>query len=182
MVVVPTGSVWPSDEYANVVLEAFDLGVALQGIAVRFAGLPQLAEDGTACWALIKEIVWEGRAWQEHLVHLASATTGDATTLYRPNTLTKLGARRIKRLSLGQTSQHRALTAARFFLEQGVSRIRVRTYGVAVVPVPLPERGKTYQASDGFTGVCLSRQWDLTAARGEELEVRLINMSSGADD
>jgi hypothetical protein len=182
MVVIPTGDVWPSDEYSNVVLEAFDLNIELEGIAIMFSNPPQLTADETDCWCLVKEIVWEGRAWKEHLVQLASATTGAATTLHAPNTLIKLGSKRIKRLGLGQTSQHRALNAARYFLRNGISRLKVRTYALSVLPTPLPERGKTYQAMDGFAGVCLSRQYTLTAARGEELEVRLCDMSSGADD
>lgn len=181
MTVLPSGDVWPSDEFSTVVLEAFDLGVNLQAIGIRYSGVPQCTLDGTDCWALVKEICWEGPDWREYLVKLADATTGDALTYYAPNTLAKVGTKKPRQLPLGQVSQHRALTAAHWFLSQSVNRLLLRTYGTSTPPSPLPGRGQTVMAGDGFAGVCLSRSFDQGMGGEEYLEVRLLDMTSGLD-
>lgn len=181
MPVVPDAGYWPSDEFSSVILEAYDLGITIQALGIRFSGPPQITRDETNCWALIKEIKWEGSSWREYLVKLAAATTGDATTLYAPNTLIKMGAKKYRKIQVGELSQHRALTAARWYLKQGLSRIKLRTYGTSSPPSPLPDRGDTIQAADGFIGVCISRLYEVKAGGLEYLEVRILDMDSGAD-
>lgn len=186
MTVVPTGSIWPSDEFNNVVLEAFGINKKIQAIGVLVSGAPQLSEAETDCWILIKELVATMPKWREQLVEASSSYTGTAKTIYAPNTLAKvetasIGSPRARIVAgLNEGNEHRALAAARYFAYEGIKRLQIRTYTTSNLPATLPDRCETVTMGDGYTGVVLSRFYEIQEG-AERLELRLLNFDYGID-
>jgi|GEM_PF-2479509 len=186
MTVLPSGDIWPSDEFSSVVLEAFGIGKTIKALGIRVTGLPQLTEDGTDCWLLVKEFLATMSPWREALVKLSSAYTGSAETIYAPNTLAKvedaqLGQPRVKIApGLNAACEYRALAAARYLAWNGIKRLQVRTYTTRKPPATLPDRAETVTMGDGFSGVVLSREFERDRG-AERLELRLLNLNYGLD-
>jgi hypothetical protein len=171
-----------SDEYNSLVLEASGIGKDVQALLIRFHHPPLSDATGltTNTWALVKEFIAETDMQRSVMVRAGDDKTADSSEQYAPNTLAKLvdtstGQDRVLIVNASELSAQRAIALAHYLMQQGIKRLQVRTYETECVPDTIPERGETVQMPDGFTGVCLTRAYNLKAGI-EKLTLRLINL------
>ncbi len=177
MTYIPGTDPYPTDEYASIVLEAWDITKRCEAIGIRCTAFPIVTGGANPEWFLVRELACDGPAFGEALIKLVDSTGGDAYELYAPNSYAKVGNRAVVLNETAETEQ-RALAIARWFLDQGIKRFQARTYRTTDLPETLPRMGQTVEVPGGWTGVMIATPGIYLDRSGVlTLECRLLNLS-----
>lgn len=184
MTIILAGTNIPTDEYNAVALEATDIGVECQAIAIQFDGFPNLDGLDASIWGLLRALEVDGSPIGVARVGITATAAQDGTNYYAPGVYAMLndsniGLPREKDAQAQCDTHSRALDIARRVIREGILQGKLRTYRTTAIPDTVPKLGQTVQiTTDGFTGVLIAHPgWEVAGNMPIAMTLKLIDLS-----
>lgn len=174
--------------FPTVELEATDIGIALQGIVLRWEGLPHTSSQNNR-YCMVREIRVYGHKTKTVLVSLTDNVALGSKFMYAPLSYAKLfddklGQPRVKHLKIGGSTYNAAISLGRLQLLQSLLYDQTRVYVNNQPFTDIPELGKTVRMYDettgeSYEGVVLSEEFTYGAGESETLTLRILDFTAG---
>jgi len=167
-------------------MEATKIGQELEGIVLRWEGLPT-GDSASDRYCMVRELKVLGHKTKTVLVSLTDDWTLGSKFMYTRLSYPKLldanlGQPRVKTLKIGASTYNAAISLGRLQLLQTLLYDQTRLYTNNKSFTDIPELGKTVTMRDNdgdYTGVVLAEEYSYGNGESETLNLRVIDFSAG---